>query len=681
VQDLVSFTILGLVTAAVYAVAASGLVVTYTTSGIFNFAHGAVGMFGAFAYWQLHVGWGFPQVPSVLVVLVVLAPAFGVVIDRVIMRGLEGTSEVTRTVVPVGLLFGLIALAPIIWPPTVNRVVRPFFDGAGFTVAGVSVSYHQLTVILVAGVVAVGLRLLLFGTRSGVEMRAVVADRALVQLNGGRPGRASATSWGLGSSLAALAGILVADRFGLEVLSLTLLVINAYAAAIVGRLTSLPMTFLGAVILGLAQSYAVGYLPQNPDWLPEGIDLVASLRLAIPVIMLFVVLLVLPQAPLRAHGLVRSRESVPRPSWPLAVAGAVALVAAAVVVSGLLDGASVVSWSKGLAFAVIMLSLVPLTGYGGQISLAQMSFAALGALAMSVWGGGGNPLGLLAAFLLPAVVGAVVALPALRLRGIYLALSTLAFAVFMDRVVFSQERVFPGGTRPVDRLVLGPLRFDSDRAYLVLLAVAFAVVGLAVVGLRLGPFGRRLVAMKDSPAACATLGLNLTVTKLQVFALSAGIAGVGGALLAGLQNTATVSQFDALASLPILLMAVAGGIAMVSGSLLGGLLYASFPIVAGAVPSLADLLAVAPGLIGVTLGRNPDGLASELALAARRVRERLDGTGAPAPERRRARLVEPVLDLERAGVERPITAEDLAAVDRVLGLEGEEVAAGAVARG
>lgn len=680
-EDLISYTILGLVTAAIYAVAASGLVVTYTTSGIFNFAHGAIGMFGAFAYWQLHEAWGLPRLLSIALVLVVAAPVFGALIDRVVMRGLAGTSEVTRTVVPVGLLFGLIALAPIIWPPKVNRVVRPFFDGASFTIGSVSVSYHQLVIILVAAAVALGLRLLLFGTRAGVEMRAVVADRALVQLNGGRPDRASATSWALGSALAALAGILVADRFGLEVLSLTLLVINAYAAAIVGRLTSLPVTFLGALILGLAQSWAVGYLPQNPDWLPDGIDLVASLRLAIPVVMLFIVLLVLPQAPLRAHGLVRTRESLPRPTGRHAALGAVALVAVTVVVSGLLDGAALISWSKGLAFALIMVSLVPLTGYGGQISLAQMTFAALGAYAMSVWGAGGNPLGLVAAFGLAAVVGALVALPALRLRGIYLALSTLAFAVFMDRVVFSQEAVFPGGSRSVDRVAFGPLTFDDDRSYMILLAVAFALVGSGVVALRLGPFGRRLIAMKDSPAACATLGLNLTVTKLQVFALSAGIAGVGGALLAGLQSTATVSQFDALQSLPILLMAVAGGIAMVSGSLLGGLLYASFPVLADAVPSLADLLLVAPGLIGISLGRNPDGLASELARVAGRLQARLGGAAAPGVPRGRARLVEPVLDLERAGVDRPITAGDLAAVDRVLGLEGEEVAAGGPARG
>ena len=144
-------------------------------------------------------------------------------------------------------------------------------------------------------------------------MRAVVDNRSLARLNGARPERASAVSWALGCSLASLAGILLAERVGLEVVTLTFLVVNAYAAAVVGRLTSLPLTFLGAIILGLLQSYAQGYISANPEWLPDGIDITTPLRLAIPVILLFVTLLIMPNAPLRTHGLQRSRESVPKP--------------------------------------------------------------------------------------------------------------------------------------------------------------------------------------------------------------------------------------------------------------------------------------------------------------------------------------------------------------------------------
>jgi branched-chain amino acid transport system permease protein len=675
VEQFLQFTVVGLVTAAIYAVLASGLVVTYTTSGIFNFAHGAVAMMAAFLYWQLSVEWDLPVALSVVLILFVFAPAFGLFLDVVIMRGLEGTSEVIKTVVTVGVLFSLIALAQIIWGPNVNRIVEPFFGATSkVDVFGVSVLYHQLVVIAVAIGVAFGLRLLLFNTRTGVAMRAVVSNRELVRLNGGRPSRSSATSWALGSALAALSGILIAYSVGsLAVLPLTLLVLNAYAAAIVGRLVSLPMTFLGAIILGLAQAYAVGYLPQNPSWLPEGIDVVTSLRVAIPVIMLFAVLLLLPEAPLRAHGIVRVRESVPKPVVRTSLLGAVGLVLVAAVLSAVLDTTGLLSWGKAFAFALIMLSLVPLTGYGGQISLAQMAFAGLGAYAMGVWGENGNPLGLVAAFVLPAMVGAVVALPALRLRGIYLALSTLAFAVFMDRVVFSQDELFPSGSRTVDRLRLGPIGFESDRAYFVLLAVVFALFGLGIVWLRLGAFGRRLQAMKDSPAACATLGMNLTLTKLQVFALSAGIAGVGGAMLGGLQNGVSVTQFDALQSLPILLMAAAGGIAMVSGALAGGVFYASFPIIADAIPSLSDLLQLAPGLIGISLGRNPNGAASDIAVRMHGIRTQLGGTPIGAEELP-LEPIGPTFDAEQAGLDRPLTEDDVAFINRVLGFDEQEVA-------
>ena len=153
-NELLSFTILGIVAAAIYAVAASGLVVTYTTSGIFNFAHGAIGMLGAFTYWQLAVKWGWPTPIAIAFVLLVLAPAFGWFIDRVIMRGLEGTSEVTKIVVSVGLMFGLIALAPIIWSPKENRKVQPFFAGRKFPIGEVNVTYHQVVIILVAGLLS-----------------------------------------------------------------------------------------------------------------------------------------------------------------------------------------------------------------------------------------------------------------------------------------------------------------------------------------------------------------------------------------------------------------------------------------------------------------------------------------------------------------------------------------------
>lgn len=680
-EDFLAYTVLGLVTAAIYAVAASGLVVTYTTSGVFNFAHGAVGMMAAFLFWQLHVDWGLSWPLALAIILVVIAPLFGWVIDRVIMRGLAGTTEVTRIVVSVGILFGLVSLAPIIWPPT-QRSIRPFLGADTIAIGTVNVTQHQLAIMGIAVLVALVLRVVLFGTRSGVAMRAVVDSRSLARLHGARPDRSSALSWALGSSLAALAGILVANQLGLEVLALTLLVVNAYAAAVVGRLTSLPMTFLGAVILGLAQSYAVGYLPKNPQWLSDlDIEVVTSMRLAIPVVMLFIVLLLLPHAPLRAAGIQRARESVAAPEWRRSLLGVGFVVSATIVLSGMLSNADLVAWGKLFAYGMIMLSLVPLTGYGGQISLAQLSFAGIGALAVGRWGADGSPLGVVLAVVLAAAVGAIVALPALRLRGIYLALATMAFAVFMDRVVFTQQALFLGGSLPVDRPKLGPFDVSSNRGYVVMMAVLFCAVALGVVWLRRGPFGRRLLAMKDSPAACATLGLNLTVTKLQVFALSAAIAGLGGAMLAGLQGVATPTDYELLRGLPILLLAVAGGISMISGSMLGGTFLASFAVISTWVPeqweiagfnarnAVVNLLLVAPALMGISLARNPNGAAHEIGTKVLGALNRGGGTGVEAPEL--------PADPETLGIDLPLHTDDIAAVDAYLGLDEEVIGAAA----
>lgn len=681
-NDFILFTIFGLVLAAIYAVAASGLVVTYTTTGIFNFAHGAIGMIGAYAYWQLSAGWGLNTLLSVVIVLVVVGPGIGFVIDRVIMRGLEGVSEVTKVVVSIGLLFGLISLAPIIWSPKRSYPYAPFFGPNKVDILGAGVSWHQLTAIVIAIAVAVFLRLFLFGTRAGVSMRAVVDNKSLARLAGAKPARASSMSWALGCSLAALSGVLVAERIGLEVVALTFLVVNAYAAAVVGRLTNLPMTFLGAIILGLTQSYAQGYIKDNPAWLPAGIDLATPLRLAVPVIILFITLLILPHAPLRTHGLQRSRESVPKPTWRNSFIGFGVLIGAAMALSGLLSDADAIGWSRGVGIAIIMLSLVPLTGYGGQISLAQMSFAGIGAFAMAHWGADGSPVGLVLAVVLAGALGALVALPALRLSGIYLALATLAFSYFVDKVIFQQRSIVESGSMPVGRLRLGPLAFESHRSYLVLLTIVFCLVGAGVIFLRLGPFGRRLQAMKDSPAACATLGLNLSVTKMQVFVLSAAIAGLGGAMLAGVGQRATVDDFNALQNLPFLLMAVAGGIALVSGSFFGGMLYASFAVLVKHLPQielfgtdgkvvLANLVLLAPALIGISLGRNPNGAVNDIstrlrgALARRRER---------TPVGPSANSLSQTIDLETLGLDRPFLAADLVIIDRALGLDEEAVA-------
>ncbi|MBK9178622.1 MAG: ABC transporter permease [Acidimicrobiales bacterium] len=607
-SDLLAFTVLGLSAAAVYAIAAGGLVLTYATSGIFNFAHGAIGMLAAFTYWQLRYGWGWPAPLAALVVIGVLAPAFGALLERVVFRGLETAAEVTKVVVSVGVLVACVGLAFWCWPSEA-RPFPPFFGGTVVDLGPVNVTGHQLLTLVVAVVVAVGLRLALHRLRGGVAMRAVVDHRELLRLCGGRPDRSSMLGWALGSALAAVAGILVAPVLQLSVIPLTLLVVNAYAAAVIGRLRSLPLTFVGAVVVGVAEAYAIGYLPTDVRWL-------GGVRPAVPVIVLFVALLVLPHARLRPSG-ARRRAWVPAPSPVAALAAGAVLVAAAVALGGVLSPSDSLLVGRGLGLAIVGLSLVPLVGWAGQLSLCQMSFAAVGALVMAHAGADGRAGGLVLAFLVAGAVGAVVALPAIRLSGIYLALATAAFAVLLDRWVFTIPSVgvlgrrvplFESGTVTVGRLDLPGVSFESERAQLVLLALVFALLALVVVVLRRGPLGRVLLAVQDSPAACATLGLRLTLTKLGVFALSAGIAGVGGALLGGLAGSVSAQTFGFFESLPVLLMTAVGGIGAVSGALVGGLglvVFSLFGRLSGAFDPLVVLL---PGVAAAGLARDPRGV-------------------------------------------------------------------------
>lgn len=620
-SSFLTYTVIGIVVGCLYALTATGLVVTYTTSGVFNFAHGAIGMIAAFSYWQLTVGWGVPPVLALLVVLLVGAPLFGAVIERVLMRRLEGAALEVQLVVTVGLLAFLIGVANLAWNPThATRTLQPFFLGHKFKLLLVYVNYHEVIVVAVAAAVAVGLRLFFSRSRTGVAMRAVVDNSDLAAMAGARPYRIAQLSWALGAGLAALAGVLLAPLQYLDINLLTLLIINAIAAAVFGKFRSLPLTVAGSLLLGLLVTYAVGYLP--------GGGFLSKIQTAIPMAVLFIALIVMRQDRLRNARLVVLQ--IPRvPNLRQSLIGAGLFVAAAVAVSGALSGVNLTTASRGLVFGLVMLSLVLLTGYGGQVSLCQLTFVGLGAYAMGHLGHHGSLLGVLLAGLFAAAFGAVMSLPTLRLRGLYLALATLAFGQAMDYIFFGQVFGSYGGGLTVDRLHIPGLPTGSDRGYFILLAVVFALASVGVLAVRRGRYGRRLAALNDSPAACATLGANINYTKLAVFTASAGLAGLAGALYGGLQHLVTPNDFQLFSSLSLLLLLLIGGRNTVTGAFVAAMLMALFPILQQHVPSLSNVQSLLVGLGAITIGRNPNGIGGTLSELGEGLRARLRG-GAPA---------------------------------------------------
>jgi branched-chain amino acid transport system permease protein len=618
VQQFLSYTFSGLSSAAIYGVAAAGLVLTYTTTGTFNFAHGATGMVAAFTYWQLRFAWHWPTPLALAVVLLVLAPLLGVVEELAIFRRLQGTAEYTRLVVTIGVLVALLGAALWIWDPNTAHPVRTFWDGQVVTVFNVRVTYHEIASILIAVAVVVGLRIFLYGTRMGVAMRASVDDRPLAMLNGSRPDRAAMLAWAIGASMAALSGILISPTLALSALPLTLLIVNAYAAAMIGRLRSLPWTFVGALILGLADAYSRGYISTNvPQSVKQYLD---GLYVSIPVIILFVVLLILPNPRLRGHASNRVREIIPRQTIVGTVIFSLAVIIGSAMVVQVVAKPDLETLSRLWGVGIIGLSFVPLVGYAGQVSLCQFTFAGIGAVVVAHLGGSGSPLALLWVVLITGAVGALVALPSLRLSGIYLALSTAAFAVAMDRWIFQLPEfsvfghhfnLMQGGSLTIRRLRFLGMSFEGQKSYFLLLSVAFVVMAIVVVAVRRSMFGYRLLAMKDSPAACATLGLNLTRTKLAVFTLSAAMAGIGGALYAGALRVADAEVFQFFNGLSVLLVMVIAGIATVGGALACGITVGA-PILSNLFPGTPELPLVLFGTAGVGLGRNPNGFVVDL---------------------------------------------------------------------
>ena len=616
-STFLSFTVLGIVFGAVYGVLAIGLVVTYNTTGVFNFAQGAVGMVAAFSYWELWQNEHWPFLLAIAFIVFVEAPALGLIVEFVLFRRIHGATVERSLMVSLGLLVILLGVATIFWSsPDIIRAVPPFFtqsDGTVLSVRlfganGVTLQYQQIMVVVVTAVVGVGLGLFLRRARLGVAMRAVVDDPDLVALAGAKPYRLSQMGWVLGFMLAALAGVLIAPligQTGLTSTQLTLLALNGFAAAVVGRLRSLPMTFVGALVLGLLTYYAQGYLPGHIN-----AGLAAVLVEVIPVAFLFVALLVIPAARLAPAGRLALRR-VPRVvTARQSAAGAVLLVALMVVLAATVGTTALSTLSQGLALGIVGLSLVLLVGFAGQVSLCQLTFMGIGAFTMGKTLGGDSWWGLLLAVAVSGAVGALVALPTLRLRGLYLALATLAFGAVMYSAFFDNSSVISDGTQIyVGRLRLPFMSTVGNQAQLIEVAVAAALCAVLVGLVRRSSYGRRLVAMSDSPAAFAMVGLNAVRTKVIVFSLSAAMAGLGGVFYAGQQGGIGATDVQYIGSLTLLLFVAIWGIRTLTGALLGGMTAAALPVLQTHLPtSLADLVGLTAGIGIVLLARHPEGV-------------------------------------------------------------------------
>jgi ABC-type branched-subunit amino acid transport system ATPase component/branched-subunit amino acid ABC-type transport system permease component len=547
---LLPFVILGIAAGSVYGLTGTGLVLTYKTSGIFNFAQGAVATTGAYVFYILHDDvLHVPAVPTALICVFAVGPVLGLGLETMARR-LADASATMKIVATIGLVlvvqgffsatFGTLARTFPAWLP--QRAVE---------IGGVFVGEDQMIITGIALAATVGLFLFFRRTRLGVAMRGVVDNPELLDLGGTSPSAVRRWAWIIGSSFAVLAGILLAPSLNLDATVLTLLVVQAFGAAAIGRFSSLPLTYVGGLVVGIAASVATKYVVTSTAAL-------AGLPASIPFIVLILVLVFTPRSKLADR-----RVSRPRPAAVYAaparvqIAGAVVLGAVLLIVPHLVSSAQLPYWSNGMTEVILFLSLGLLVRTSGQVSLCQAAFAAIGATTMGhLTAGFGLPWGvaLLLAGLAAVPVGAFIAIPAIRLPGVFLALATFGFGVTMEQMGYPLWIMFGSGS--LGQAVNRPSFAQGDMAYYYL-ALAFAVLAsLVVIWLVRSRLGRLLRGMADSPVALTTQGTSVVVTRVLVFCVSAFLAAISGALFGGVVHTVTSTDFASFSSLTLLALLV-----------------------------------------------------------------------------------------------------------------------------
>jgi branched-subunit amino acid ABC-type transport system permease component len=651
--DILNQLLDGVPTGCVYGLVAVGLVLTYKTSGVFNFAFGAQAFTSAVVFYVLVRDHGWPLLPAALVSIVVVSVALGLVLDHFIFRLLRTSPPLPKLVTTIGLMVGIPETIKVIFgantrnaPPSIAYHPNEAWNVGSLVLTADGVATMVSTVLVV-----ILLTVLFRWTPIGLRMRAVVESHRLVELNGINAERVSRFSWLLSSVLAGLAGVLLAPLFRtVDSNSFTLLIVAASAAAVFAGLQSIPLALVGGIVLGALQQLLAHQLPLNSV-------LARNIRPSLPFIVLAVLLLVRPG--LGKRNITDPLSGVDPPPPALAVTYMdprlakinrilfVAFVAAVfIAVLFLLPGLWVSYLAEGLALTTIFLSITVLVGIGGQISLCQASFAGLGAftagqLAMRwdfpIYGG------LIVGAVIAALFGILIALPCLRLGGLYLALGTLAFALMIQNTLFTSEWL-TGSEAGVDvpRPLIGPIDFADDHAFFFFSFAVFAICGFAVVWLRRGTTGQYLAALRGSEVAATAVGINPIRAKVTVFGVSAAIAGAGGALYASYLETARVDDFNAIQGLFWVLLVVTLGSRTVDGALNAGMAFVLLP------PLLADILHVSSDLVSpiqfalfgfgaITFARHQEGIVEyQKRRSIQRVNARLNRWFGPAKTRTEA---------------------------------------------
>jgi branched-chain amino acid transport system permease protein len=686
----------GLAKGALIAAIALGVVLTYRGSGVVNFANGAIAMFIAYVYavlrrdgdlflpplpnplalvegivnqfrdegdflhlprWPTEISFGDPMSfwPA-LIISLLYCVALGLVLHLLIFRPLRNAPPLAKVVASIGLflLLPAIVLRRFTSQPFTVATMPFFKPGEQISLPfAIKMSKEQFMIAVLVIVFTILLWAVFQLTRFGLATRAAAENEKGALVLGFSPDFLAGANWVISTVITGLLGILAASvQKTVDPATIPALIVPALTAALVGSFTSFGWTTFAAFVLGL-QFQLIAYLGITYSWFPQSGTAPFPGMSEVLTFLVIVVVLFLRGRSLPTRGAITSGRL---PFSPTPPAWAVRFGGPALAVGGAIAGLFIFSYAfrdaltNTLVGVIICLSIVVITGFVGQISLAQMAFAGISAFLVSKLStehGWPFPWPIFVGAAVATVVGVAVALPALRVRGVNLAIVTLAFAVAVDQAIFKNPSVNGGlnlapvkvpklidQNRGTTYKIFGFLTAGDGKQPNPMTAIFVLIVAVllcyAVLNIRRSATGRRMLATRSNERAAAAAGVNVSGTKILAFAVSACIAGIGGAVIAYRFGNVTPDKFDYSKSLIFFAFAYLGGIASVSGAIFGGLLVAgglSFTFLQNVlhVPPEFTLILGGLGLI-FTAVQNPEGIAG----AVRQARER-------AVRRRRSR--------------------------------------------
>ncbi len=615
--DFISFLFIGLGAGGIYALVALGITVVYRGSGIVNFAHGALVLIAAAVYYELAESHG----ALTAVVLGVLAAVVGsLLIQTCVLYPMRKASPLARVIATLGVMSAVEAAALLRYGRT-GHFVDGFLPVDPIKLTDdVVIGADRLAIFLIVIALAIPLALLYSRTRFGAATTAVAENELAVASMGWSPTLLSLANWAIGGALAGVAGVLLVSITGLDPHAPSSLIVPALAVCLIGGFNSLPLTVAGGLALGVMEAEVTNYVSAT-GW-----------NVAVPFLVIILLQVFRGRAlPLRSH----TSDRLPRlgkaqVSWRAIVI----FVAVCVAFIFLTESNWQVAFAASAAFALICLSVVLLVGMAGQLSLAQFAFAGLGAWTASRLADAANwpfPAAVAAGVAAATVAGVVVGLPAVRVRGVNLAVVTLGFSSVFAAVILSNSR-FTGG--PIRGTIIPePTLFGTDvsawnepRRYAIVVLLALIAGLILVANIRRGRVGRRLIAVRGNERAAASLGISAVAVKVYAFTVSAALAALGGILLAFVYPNIVFDQFDTAGSINVVLSTVIGGVGFLTGGLQGGLM-----VPGGLIVELIDIWAelgdqfsfILALVLILTVILNPHGISAALSDQYQWIKRRL----------------------------------------------------------